>query len=423
MTGLHETSNVAPRKSAEAGLVFPPMYPGGNRIGAEEGVKVARVIASKRLFRYYGVVDGPSEVDAFERTFISRFGVAHAVAVGSGTAALTAGLAALGVGPGDEVIVPTYTWIATPAAVLALGAVPVMADIDESLTLDPADVEARITERTRAIVPVHMRGAPADMDAIMALGTRHGIGILEDAAQALGATHRGRWLGTIGDVGAYSLQFNKMITCGEGGVVVSDDSVLYQRALMYHDVGVSKRAEIGSENALLGTNARLTEVQAAIAQVQLGRLDGIIADARRNHAALRDRMTDAVGASGAEFRTLATEGDDAGIAFVMYCPSAQDAARVVALASAAGTPVTRLYEPDKIDYHVVAHWSPVLHKRGWSATTPWDSAATDIDYSPGQWRRSLDLLARAVHVDISPDLGPEHIDRLAEVLIAALGQR
>lgn len=401
-------------------LTFPPMFPGGNRIGSEEADRVAKVIRAKRLFRYYGVTDGPSEADAVERAFESRLGVRHATAVASGTAALSAGLAALGTGPGDEVIVPAYTWISTAAAVLALGAIPIMADIDDSLTVDPADVEARITDRTQVIVPVHMRGAPADMNTIMKLADRHQLAVLEDAAQALGATYDGRWLGTIGDVGAYSLQFNKMITCGEGGVVVTEDDAAHERAVMYHDVGASKRPGVGAEGALVGVNARMGEMEAAVALVQLGRLEGIVCDARRNQAALRERLTDAVSRAGAEFRRATDDGGDAGIALVVFCPTAEQAERVVTQACSAGTPVTRLYDPDAIDYHVVAHWVPILRKGGWSERTPWDLAGTDVDYSTDQWSRSLDLLARAVHVDVSPDLTDQHIDRLADVVGDAL---
>src|SRR5262249_50710170 len=153
----------------------------------------------------------------------------HALGVTSGTGALVVGLAALGIGPGDEVIVPTYTWVATINAVVTLGAVPVFVDIDESLTMDPRAVEAAITPYTVAIVPVHMRGAATDMAAIEAIAARRGLAILEDSAQAVGGRFRGRRLGTFGKVGCYSLQYHKTITTGEGGMVVSDDTALFER--------------------------------------------------------------------------------------------------------------------------------------------------------------------------------------------------
>ena len=176
----------------------PPMYPGGMMIDEEEEREVLDTLRTKRLFRYYGPQAGPSKVDALEKNFAELMGVRHALAVTSGTAALICGLQGIGVGPGDEVIVPAYTWIASAAAVLAVGAVPVVAEVDESLTLDPADAERKITKYTKAIMPVHMRGAPARMDDILAVARKHGLRVIEDTAQADGASYRGRRLGTLG---------------------------------------------------------------------------------------------------------------------------------------------------------------------------------------------------------------------------------
>lgn len=148
---------------------LPPMYPGGMRIGDEEEAAVLEVLRTKRLFRYYGPEAGPSKVDALEQAFAARMGTKHALAVTSGTAALMCGLAGLAIGPGDEVIVPAYTWIATASAVCAMGAVPIVAEVDETLTLDPEDVAARITPRTKAIIAVHMRGAPCAMEELQAV--------------------------------------------------------------------------------------------------------------------------------------------------------------------------------------------------------------------------------------------------------------
>ncbi|HEU0116528.1 MAG TPA: aminotransferase class I/II-fold pyridoxal phosphate-dependent enzyme, partial [Thermomicrobiales bacterium] len=200
---------------------LPPMFPGGMRIGPEEEEAVLRVLRSKRLYRYYGPTAEPSRVAELEEAFAPVVGVKHAAAVSSGCASLICGLAGLGVGPGDEVIVPAYTWIATASAVMAVGAVPILAEVDESLTLDSADAERKITRHTKAIVPVHMRGAPSAMDEVLAVARRHDLKVLEDVAQADGGSYHGRRLGGIGDVGAFSLQFNKIITCGEGGMVTT----------------------------------------------------------------------------------------------------------------------------------------------------------------------------------------------------------
>ena len=206
---------------------LPPMYPGGMRIGIEEEKAVLDVLRSKRLFRYYGPYSGGSKVDEFEKAFAAYMGTGHAVAMSSGSASLVCGLAALGVGPGDEVIIPAYTWIASAEAVIAVGAVPILAEIDQSLTLDAADVESKITGRTKAIMPVHMRGAPCQMHKIGQLAQSRGLKVLEDVAQATGGSFLGQRLGTIGDVGAFSFQFNKIITCGEGGTAVSKNAEMY----------------------------------------------------------------------------------------------------------------------------------------------------------------------------------------------------
>ncbi|HEU5088941.1 MAG TPA: aminotransferase class I/II-fold pyridoxal phosphate-dependent enzyme, partial [Roseiflexaceae bacterium] len=175
----------------------PSMYPGGNAIGAEEEQAVIEVIRSKRLFRYYGPNPGPSRAAELEQAFAAHMGASHAVAVTSGTAALMCALMGVGVGPGDEVIVPAYTWIASASAVAMVGAIPILAEVDESLTLDPEDAERKITRRTRAILPVHMRGAPARMDALLDVAARHGLRVIEDAAQANGGSFQGRRLGSI----------------------------------------------------------------------------------------------------------------------------------------------------------------------------------------------------------------------------------
>ncbi|MEP6893675.1 MAG: aminotransferase class I/II-fold pyridoxal phosphate-dependent enzyme, partial [Gaiellaceae bacterium] len=168
----------------------PPMFPGGMEIGEEEVEAVTRVLHSKNVFRYYGVGEGPHEVETFEREFAAHLGAKHALCVNAGSSALICGLIGSGVGPGDEVIIPAYTWNATANAVLATGAVPVLAEVDDSLTLDPNDVAAKITDRTKAVLPVHMRGAPADMDALTALAREHELAVIEDVCQAAGATFR-----------------------------------------------------------------------------------------------------------------------------------------------------------------------------------------------------------------------------------------
>src|SRR5437763_11474299 len=277
---IESTSGAAMRVARDGGTPARtrperPMFPGGMEVGDEELEALERVVRSRNLFRYYGVGDGPDEVAAFEREFAEHFGARHALCGKAGSSALFCGLLGAGVGPGDEVIVPAYPWNATPNAVIATGALPVLAEIDDSLTLDPADVEARITPRTRAILPVHMRGAPADMRALTELAQEHGLVVVEDVCQAAGASFEGRRLGTFGDAGAFSLQFNKIITTGEGGVMITDRDDVYDLAIDVHDCAGRARREAGLPR-YPGWNFRASELIGAVARVQLGRLDGLL---------------------------------------------------------------------------------------------------------------------------------------------------
>jgi 8-amino-3,8-dideoxy-alpha-D-manno-octulosonate transaminase len=391
---------------------LPPMFPGGCRIGVEEESAVLDVLRTRRLFRYYGAQDGPSAVEAFENEFGALIGSRYALAVASGTAALVAGLAALGVGPGDQVIVPSYTWISTAAAVLALGAVPMLAEVDESLTIDVADAEAQVTDRTKAIIPVHMRGAPAAMSAVLEMARRRGITVLEDAAQAAGGAYRGRRLGTLGDVGVFSLQYNKIITCGEGGVVVTDDDQLHARALMYHDVA--------GLDPIVGVTSRLSELHGAVARVQLRRLDGIIADCRANRRALEELIGDALRESGVTLRTCHDDAGDTGIALILLCPDADRARELVSSTRGAGLRPLLLFDPDFTDFHVAFHWSPILQKRAWSERGPWSLQDREVRYDPDRWVRTTGILGRAVQFDVSPDLTSEQVAAVGSFLSDAL---
>jgi dTDP-4-amino-4,6-dideoxygalactose transaminase len=266
----------------------PPMFPGGNLIDQEEMESVMETLRSKRLFRYYGPIEGPSKVEELEGAFAAHMGVRHGLAVTSGTAALICGLHGIGAGPGDEVIVPAYTWIASAAAVLAVGAVPVVAEIDESLTLNPEDIEKKISPYTKAIMPVHMRGVPCQMDAIMDIARRHNLRVIEDTAQADGGSYKASRLGTIGDVGCFSLQFNKMITSGEGGMVITNNDEVWKRAVMYHDVIGGERNKFNPDEILWGVNFRMPELLAAVMLVQLRRLEGLLTSLRERKRMLID---------------------------------------------------------------------------------------------------------------------------------------
>lgn len=312
-------------------------------LGDEEREAVDRVMRSRSLFRYYGP-DLQGAVADFESRAATALGARHAVAVSSGTAALRCAFAALGIGPGDEVVVPAFTFVATVNAVLVTGATPVYAEVDDTLNMDPDDVPSRITPRTKAIVPVHLENVVADMDRLLpACG---GVPVVEDAAQAFGATYHGKAAGTFGALGCFSLQLEKNITSGEGGLVVSDDGDLFTRAARYQDQGgqfaTSYATTRGEEldQDFVGENLRMGELAGAVAGVQLGRLPQIVDALRRNQRRIREGIGDVEGL--VERRRPDPDGDG-GSSLQWFLPEAQLAKRFAAALRAEGVPSAQMY--------------------------------------------------------------------------------
>jgi dTDP-4-amino-4,6-dideoxygalactose transaminase len=232
----------------------------------------AEHLKGPHLFRYYN--PRPSKVAAAERAFAEFVGAKHVLAVNSCTSALIASVRALGIGMGDEVIVPAYTFFASAAAVGVSNAIPVIADVDDTLTLDPKDVERKITPRTRAIIVVHMRGKPAQMDELMALAARHKLALIEDVAQAAGGSYKGRMLGSLGTLGCFSFDYYKILNSGEGGFLVTNDEWLSTRAQSWHDCAACWRPDrFASERRegelFCGENYRMSELQGAVALAQI----------------------------------------------------------------------------------------------------------------------------------------------------------
>jgi dTDP-4-amino-4,6-dideoxygalactose transaminase len=382
----------------------PPMFPGGMEIGEEERQAVLDVLESKNLFRYYGVTDRPSKVAQFEQAFARHMGAKYALGVTSGTAALHTGLVALGIGPGDEVIVPAYTFIASAAAVIAANAIPIIAEVDDSLTLDPADVERKITPYTKAIMPVHMRGAPCDMDAIMALARRRNLLVIEDVAQSDGGSYKGKRLGTFGDVGCFSLQYHKIITSGEGGVVLTDDKRLYDRARMFHDsAGAWRRGEQSTVEPFTGgTNYRMSEITGALALAQLGKLEDLLARMRRNKRIIREGIADL---AQIQLRRLHDPEGDTGICLIFFVENGERAKLVAEALRAERVSAGSMYDEGVPDWHIYRHWTHILHKRtatptGCPFTCPFYKGKAE--YSEDMCPRTLELLGRAVHLNVSP---------------------
>jgi 8-amino-3,8-dideoxy-alpha-D-manno-octulosonate transaminase len=392
---------------------IPPMFPGGMEIGPEEKAAVIEVLDEKTLFRYYGPTDFVSRVSRLEEEFAARFGVRYALAVSSGTAALITALVALGIGPGDEVIVPAYTFIASVAAVLAARAVPVIVEVDESLTLDPLALEEKITPYTRAIMPVHMRGASCAMDQIMEIARKHDLKVVEDVAQAVGGTYAGKQLGTIGHVGAFSLQLHKIITTGEGGMVVTNEQSLFHRARMYHDSAGFWRWEHPGELPIPGVNYRMSEIAGALGLVQLRRLEDLLARMRRLKARLK------AGLDGLHFRRINDEAGDTAVCLVFYLPEADLAKKVTAALKAENVGASVIYDPDVSNWHVYINWKHILAQKtltdeGCPYRCPLYQGK--VEYAPDMCPQTLDLLSRAVHLDISPLLTEDDIDQTIEAI-------
>ncbi len=299
---------------------LPLEFPGVHKMDDQEVEAAARVLRARSPFRYYGI-DLQYEVDAFEREFAEFIGVRHALAVSSGTGALHCALAALGVGPGQEVIVPAYAWVSCIASVVNLGAIPVIADIDDSFCLDPVDVERKITPHTRAILFVHMSGAPGDALALRSLAERRSLFLLEDCAQCAGGTIQGRKVGTFGHVAIFSFQMNKNMTAGEGGCLVTDNTGLYRRAFASHDLGYARdasgRLDFSEDGiSLWGRGYRMDELRGAVLRVQLRKLPSIIRGMRRSKWKLREVISQFPGVGLR--RILDPEGDTGGFLITTY---------------------------------------------------------------------------------------------------------
>ncbi|MCK4831079.1 DegT/DnrJ/EryC1/StrS family aminotransferase, partial [bacterium] len=273
--------------------------PGAYWIDEEEKREVMDVLSSGYLSRY-GDLENPDfkhKVYTLEQEFAEYCGVKHAIATSSGTGSILISLLALGISEGDEVIVPGYTFIASISSIIYARAVPVLAEIDESLTVDPDDIEKKITNRTRAIMPVHMLGNPCNMDRIMEIAEKHNLIVIEDCCQAAGASYKGRKVGSIGKIGTFSLNVFKTITAGDGGLIVTDDDALYERVFGLHDQGHKPNRtglEVG-RRSLIGLNFRINELTGAVALAQLRKIDKIIQTLREKKNKLKQRISNIPG--------------------------------------------------------------------------------------------------------------------------------
>ncbi|HVE19109.1 MAG TPA: DegT/DnrJ/EryC1/StrS family aminotransferase, partial [Ilumatobacteraceae bacterium] len=364
--------------------------PGNDLIDEAEVEAVTRVLRSGYLGRY-GPDDDPAfgaEVLTLEQSVAELMGVRHALGVNSGTSALWILMSALGIGPGDEVIVPGFTFVASMSSIIYAGAKPVLAEIDETFNLDPRDVEARITSKTKAILAVHMLGAPCDLDALCDIAQRHGLLLIEDACQGFGGSYHGRKLGSIGVGGAFSFNIYKTITCGDGGMLVTDTDDLYERCFALHDQGhlpLRRGVEVG-QRPFLGLNLRMIELSAAVLNVQLTRLDRILATLRANKAALRAAIETTPGVC---FRRLADPAGDVATHLVVTLPNSAVAAEV---ASDLGTKTL-----SNSGWHV---YSNMEHLRSRRIVSGFASSVADYVADPGLLPATDALLARSITIGI-----------------------
>jgi len=393
--------------------------PGYEIFGDEEKKEIADVLETGVLFRYEFNEQrkGIYKVREFEEKFASYCGAAHAQAVTSGTTALKVALTALGIGPGDEVITQGFTFVATWEAILEVGAIPVFTEVDETLNMDPADLEKKISDKTRCIIPVHMLGAQARIEEIVAIAARHSIPVLEDTAQAAGGRIRGRHLGTFGTCGTFSFDAVKTITTGEGGMIITGDRELWRSMSEYHDHGhdhvVNPGARGGEGRRFIGFNYRMMEIQGAIGIAQLAKLDMMIAAQRKTKSFLQEAASII---PGVQFRKLVDpEGDTATFCCFML-ESSKHCKRVNTVLAEHGVGAINFGENT---WHFYPKWEHLLAgstptRSGWPFLEP--GGRRRVVYDKDTLPVSAELMARTLVYQIPIKMAEERLGKIREAL-------
>ena len=391
-------------------------------VGREEIDAIAKVIESGALFRY-GV---GSECDRFEARYANYLGCRHFALAASGSNALAAAMTALGLGPGDEILIPAHTYMATATSVLAVGAIPVIVDIDQSLTIDPAAVLAAVGPRTRAVVAVHMWGTACAMDAIMAIAEQHDLLVIEDACQGVGGSYKGRKFGTIGDVGCFSFNYFKNMTAGEGGGVAVNDDVVAERARCAIDpCHFYWQGRNDQVKPFACNGARASELMGAMLNVQLDRLDGMVGAMRAERDAILAGIAP-LGNLGLTPVPLNSAGHDCGTQVIFSLPSAAAANDFVQIfpSVVAG----------KTGRHTYTEWDQVLMGAGAAhpAMNPYEmpaNAECRRSYAKDMCARSLEILDRTIMVATHPQHSQADIEDIvhnigtaARVVLAGLAR-
>lgn len=394
----------------------PPLGLGRALIGKEEEELLLDVIRRKEPFRYYGCGAAmPPMAAALEKEFREMMGTKYALAVTSGTAALEVALGALEIGPGDEVIVPAWSWDSCWTSVVRVGAQPVLAEIDRTLCLDPSEIARLRTPRTKAVMVIHYQGVSADMDPICAEARKAGLKVIEDCAESPGVTYRGKRVGSIGDIGTYSFQYAKSMTSGEGGMVVTSDPRLYERSVRMHDLGLFRpyheQLLKPREPRFSGSQFRMSELAAAVALAQLRKLDGLRARCRAAQDRILAKIRDL---PGLEFRHIPDPSGDTGFEIYFWLKTPDLASRMVKAlgewnvpaAKASGTGFHFLLEHCKNGRAHAPGASPFAGFKEWPAK----------GYRPGDFPRSEDLMGRYVALQVGVLYSKEDADYLGDAI-------
>ncbi|GAB4411968.1 MAG: DegT/DnrJ/EryC1/StrS family aminotransferase [Anaerolineae bacterium] len=406
--------------------LLPYEWPGSYFIGEEEIDAVQQVLLARSPFRFYGH-DLQRFAEQVEGAYRDRLGRRYALAVNSGTAALSVAMSALDIGPGDEVLIPGYLWVSCIAAVVRAGAIPRLVEIDESFCMDPADLERKIGPHSKAVLIVHMSGACGDLDRLLHVSRAHNLLVLEDVAQANGASFQGRPLGSFGDMAIFSFQLNKNMTSGEGGMVVCDDENLFQRAWACHDLGYPRDADgrlifDNPDVQLWGQGSRMSELTAAMATVQVRKLDTIVSAMRRLSRRLYAGLA---GIGGARPRQLVDPNGDSGAFVLLIWPDAETCRRMVAATQEAGVRtgpkgINNVVVGDSWGLHLYYNNVSLVHRRGVNAsgypwTHPANTFAASYGYGKGALPHADDLFVRTSLLEVPPILSEDTCDRIIAI--------
>ncbi len=387
---------------------------GPSVIDQQEIDAVTEVLKSRKLFRFCE----DSQVAAFEKEAAELLGVKHTLMVNSGTSALICALTGVGVGPGDEVIVPGYTYISTAAAVVGVGAVPVIAEIDESLGLDPVDVEKKITPYTKAMILVYMQGVPGRIDALVEIARKHNLKIVEDCCQCIGGRYRGRFVGTIGNAGAWSLNYYKVITAGEGGLVFTDEYEVYERSAFASDPAMPMWIrDAGWESEPFSRQCyRPSEMMGAMARIQLSKMPDILGHTRKLK---RTFLNELVEPKGYRLQHVDDPDGDCGISAAIIVNDRELAQRYAQALKAEGLGAGTAYNDGFPDRHIYCYWDSILDKNSpHPSGYPWKDPAYkgNVEYTRDMCPRTLAILGRALRFGFNVNMNEEHAHRMAAAI-------